>query len=47
MCKNEGCEGWLKPGTIMFGEPLNPETVKKALDMMEECDLLIVVISKF
>lgn len=43
LCTEKECDGWLKPGTIMFGEPLNPDTVKQALDMMNECDLLIVV----
>jgi len=37
------CGGILKPGTILFGEPLQPEVLETAQKMLQECDLLIVM----
>lgn len=35
------CGGWLKPAVIMFGQPLDQETLLKAFRAAEACDLVI------
>jgi len=35
------CGGWLKPAVVMFGEPLERETLVKAFKAAEDCDLVI------
>ncbi|MEI7529064.1 MAG: Sir2 family NAD-dependent protein deacetylase [Elusimicrobiota bacterium] len=37
------CGGWLKPAVIMFGEPLERESLIKAFKAAEACDLVISV----
>ncbi|HCC46522.1 MAG TPA: NAD-dependent deacetylase [Elusimicrobia bacterium] len=37
------CGGWLKPAVIMFGQPLDQETLIKAFRAAENCDLAISV----
>jgi NAD-dependent deacetylase len=39
----EVCGGLLKPNAIFFGEPLHSETLMRADQMIEACDLLIVL----
>jgi len=39
----EACNGLLKPNTIFFGEPLRSEILSQADDMINNCDLLIVL----
>jgi len=35
------CGGWLKPAVVMFGEPLDQESLVKAFKAAEDCDLAI------
>jgi len=35
------CGGWLKPAVIMFGEPLERESLIKAFRAAENCDLVV------
>ncbi|MDA8130666.1 MAG: Sir2 family NAD-dependent protein deacetylase [Elusimicrobia bacterium] len=35
------CGGWLKPAVIMFGQPLERETLLKAFHAAEACDLVL------
>ncbi|MDD5210544.1 MAG: Sir2 family NAD-dependent protein deacetylase [Elusimicrobiales bacterium] len=35
------CGGWLKPAVVMFGEPLERESLVKAFKAAEDCDLVI------
>ncbi|MDA8244912.1 MAG: Sir2 family NAD-dependent protein deacetylase [Elusimicrobia bacterium] len=35
------CGGWLKPAVIMFGQPLERETLLKAFRAAESCDLVL------
>jgi NAD-dependent deacetylase len=37
------CSGLLKPNAIFFGEPLESSVIREADDMVEDCDLLIVL----
>jgi len=37
------CGGWLKPAVVMFGEPLERESLLKAFKAAEDCDLAISV----
>ena len=37
------CGGWLKPAVVMFGEPLEKESLMKAFKAAEDCDLAIAV----
>ena len=37
------CGGWLKPAVVMFGEPLEKESLVKAFRAAEDCDLAISV----
>ncbi len=37
------CGGWLKPGVVMFGESLNPETMLRAQQAMQAPDLVIAL----
>ena len=37
------CGGWLKPAVVMFGEPLERESLIKAFKAAEDCDLVISV----
>ena len=37
------CGGWLKPAVVMFGEPLERESLIKAFRAAEDCDLAISV----
>ena len=39
----EQCNGLLKPNAIFFGEPLESENLSKAEEMVNNCDLLIVL----
>lgn len=39
----ENCNGLLKPNVIFFGEPLESENLLKADEMIDECDLLIIL----
>ena len=39
----DSCKGLLKPNAIFFGEPLQSETLSRADQMLETCDLLIVL----
>lgn len=39
----EVCGGLLKPNAIFFGEPLHSETLIRADNMIETCDLLIIL----
>jgi len=39
----EACNGLLKPNAIFFGEPLRSEILRQADDMINNCDLLIVL----
>lgn len=39
----EKCSGMLKPNAIFFGEPLESNTLESADEMLEECDLLLVL----
>ncbi len=39
----EVCNGLLKPNVIFFGEPLESEDLLAADDMIDECDLLIIL----
>ena len=36
------CQGFLKPDSIAFGQPMNFETSRQALDQADRCDLLLV-----
>lgn len=37
------CGGWLKPAVVMFGEPLDQQTLARAFRAAEDCDLAIAV----
>lgn len=37
------CGGLLKSDTISFGQPLVPEVIDRALEVAEECDLMIAI----
>lgn len=39
----EECNGMLKPNAVFFGEPLESDVLQAADDMIENCDLLIVL----
>jgi NAD-dependent deacetylase len=39
----DDCCGLLKPNAIFFGEPLESSVIRKADEMVEDCDLLIVL----
>lgn len=39
----EKCRGMLKPNTIFFGEPLESKKLEAADEMLEDCDLLLVL----
>jgi len=39
----EVCNGLLKPNAIFFGEPLRSDTLRKADEMISDCDLFIVL----
>ena len=36
------CGGIIKPDVVLYEEPLNQETVEKAMEAIQNCDLLIV-----
>lgn len=36
------CQGFLKPDSIAFGQPMNFESSRRALELADRCDLLIV-----
>lgn len=37
------CGGLLKPAVVFFGEPLSPHVVERAVELISECDALLVV----
>jgi NAD-dependent deacetylase len=37
------CGGWLRPGVVWFGEPLDPTTLQAAADAVEAADVVLVV----
>ncbi|MFC2061661.1 NAD-dependent deacetylase [Elusimicrobiota bacterium] len=37
------CNGLLKPNTISFGQQLNAEDIRKAGEMVTDCDLMIIM----
>lgn len=37
------CGGWLKPAVVMFGEPLESESLIKAFKAAENCDLVVSI----
>ena len=37
------CGGWLKPAVVMFGEPLDRESLVKAFKAAEDCDLVVSI----
>lgn len=37
------CGGWLKPAVVMFGQPLDRESLMRAFKAAEDCDLAIAV----
>jgi NAD-dependent deacetylase len=37
------CGGLLRPDVVWFGEPLSTETIRRAYDAVEACDLMLVV----
>jgi NAD-dependent deacetylase len=37
------CGGWLRPGVVWFGEPLEPGTLDRATSAMEQADVVLVV----
>jgi NAD-dependent deacetylase len=37
------CGGWLRPGVVWFGEPLDPDTLDSATEAAEAADVLLVV----
>lgn len=39
----EKCGGLLKPNAIFFGEALHSETLRRADELIEDCDLLIIL----
>jgi len=39
----EVCNGLLKPNAIFFGEPLRSDTLRKADEMVSNCDMFIVL----
>jgi NAD-dependent deacetylase len=39
----ELCGGILKSDTILFGQPLEPDVIGRALTASEECDVLLAV----
>ena len=39
----QDCGGLLKPNTISFGQQLNPETLQRAYQWLQDCDLMIAV----
>jgi len=39
----EACNGLLKPNAIFFGEPMRSDILRQADDMINNCDLLIVL----
>ena len=42
-CKKDGCNGILKSDTILFGEQLDPNTLRKAVDMAKSADCMLVL----
>lgn len=39
----ERCSGTLKPGSVLFGEQLPPDTIRAASDHVRACDCMLVV----
>lgn len=37
------CGGWLKPAVVMFGEPLDRQTLARAFSAAQDCDLALAV----
>jgi NAD-dependent deacetylase len=37
------CGGWLRPGVVWFGEPLDPDTLDRATAAVEQADVVLVV----
>lgn len=44
-CKKENCNGLLRPYVVWFGESVPQETLEKAKQTLESCDLCLVVSS--
>lgn len=42
-CEDDQCGGLLKPATVSFGQPIEPEVLKDCKKAIEECDLLVVM----
>ncbi|HEY5532692.1 MAG TPA: NAD-dependent deacylase [Candidatus Anoxymicrobiaceae bacterium] len=40
-CKN--CGGTIKPDVVLFGEPLNAPVLSRAVEMANNCDLMLVI----
>jgi NAD-dependent deacetylase len=37
------CGAWLRPDVVWFGEPLDPDTMRRATEAAEQADLVLVV----
>lgn len=42
-CKNAGCNGLLRPHVVWFGESLDPEVLGEAENILDQCDICLVV----
>lgn len=42
-CKNDSCKGLLRPHVVWFGENLDPVVLMKTEELLENCDLCLVV----
>lgn len=42
-CEEDGCDGFLKPNTVSFGQNLNPEHLKISETAIQECDLFMAL----
>lgn len=44
---HQGCNGIIRPGIVLYGEPINPETLTKSIQAMQKSDLVIICGTSF
>ena len=45
--RHENCGGIIRPGIVLYGEAINPETLTKSVEIMRKSDLVVIAGTSF
>lgn len=45
--RHENCDGIIRPGIVLYGEAINPETLTKSVEIMRKSDLVVIAGTSF